>query len=578
MPKSDLIIQAPREGTAQSPHTGFSEVRNLDVISNPGVAIMNNILAKVSASTITGLPQWFVADPTTPTSIWTVDNAGAVYKGTSSGGSWAAVTGNTHTFTVTIASPAVFSATAHGFTTNDRVVFSTTGALPTGLSASTIYWIIATGLTADAFQVSTSKGGSAVNTSGSQSGTHSFLTNGGGLAIWKDYLFAPRASSIDVYGPLSNSPSWTNNWKKIDTDSLWHPCLVSKNDGKLYIGADRFVVSLDEATAPFVPATAASYTFTQQALDLPPNYRVKCLSELGNNLMIGTWQGTNYFDVRIGDIFPWDRSAVSFGQPIELAEYGIHGLLNIGNSLAVLAGINGTIYRCDGSNAYIIGQVPNSVTSLVGSNKNLIFHPGAISYYKGRLFFGLSGEGTDAIAGMGVYSLLQTGKGNILTLEHIISTENDGTSNVLKIGALLSVSRDILLVGWRDNTTYGVDKTTNTSFSYTTSYTKVYFDSPLYLVCTVFNPRSFTELELQLSKKLVTGEGIQVKYRNNLSDTFTAIKTPNGGTLSLDFTTLGAVISHRTIADIPSCEFLQMRVEMLGSSTTTPQFRSLTLR
>lgn len=75
-------------------------------------------------------------------------------------------------FTVTIASPAVFSLTAHGLIAGSSVQFSTTGALPTGLTAGTTYYVIAAGLTADAFEVSTTPGGSAVNTSGSQSGVH----------------------------------------------------------------------------------------------------------------------------------------------------------------------------------------------------------------------------------------------------------------------------------------------------------------------------------------------------------------------------------------------------------------------
>src|SRR3990172_8369620 len=88
-------------------------------------------------------------------------------------GNFVDITGDKGTVTVTIASPAVFSKTAHGFVLNDTIVLSTTGALPTGLTAGTVYFIISAGLTADAFQVSTSQGGAAVNTSGPQSGTHS---------------------------------------------------------------------------------------------------------------------------------------------------------------------------------------------------------------------------------------------------------------------------------------------------------------------------------------------------------------------------------------------------------------------
>lgn len=74
------------------------------------------------------------------------------------------------TFTVTIASPAVFTKNSHGFNFGDTVVFTTTGALPTGLTAGTRYYV--RDEATNTFQVATSKGGTAVNTSGSQSGTH----------------------------------------------------------------------------------------------------------------------------------------------------------------------------------------------------------------------------------------------------------------------------------------------------------------------------------------------------------------------------------------------------------------------
>jgi len=79
------------------------------------------------------------------------------------------------TFTVTIASPAVFTCTGNHFSVNDLVYFTTTGALPTGLTAGTAYYVISTALAGDTFEVSTTLGGTAVNTTGSQSGTHSVI-------------------------------------------------------------------------------------------------------------------------------------------------------------------------------------------------------------------------------------------------------------------------------------------------------------------------------------------------------------------------------------------------------------------
>lgn len=85
-------------------------------------------------------------------------------------GAWVDLRANTAT--ITIASPAVVSATGHGYIAGNPIVFSSTGDLPTGITAGTVYYVIATGLTADAFQFSDTVGGSAVNTSGTQSGVH----------------------------------------------------------------------------------------------------------------------------------------------------------------------------------------------------------------------------------------------------------------------------------------------------------------------------------------------------------------------------------------------------------------------
>jgi len=80
------------------------------------------------------------------------------------------------TCTMTVASPAVVSKTGHGYAAGDKIMFRTTGALPTGVTAGQVYFVIAAGLTADAFEFSATSGGSAINTSGTQSGTHTLVS------------------------------------------------------------------------------------------------------------------------------------------------------------------------------------------------------------------------------------------------------------------------------------------------------------------------------------------------------------------------------------------------------------------
>jgi hypothetical protein len=69
----------------------------------------------------------------------------------------------------TIASPGKVNVVGHGYGVNDQVVFSTTGTLPTGLVAGTVYFV--RNLTANDFEVSATSGGASINFTGSATGT-----------------------------------------------------------------------------------------------------------------------------------------------------------------------------------------------------------------------------------------------------------------------------------------------------------------------------------------------------------------------------------------------------------------------
>ena len=86
--------------------------------------------------------------------------------------------GSSATVTISIGNPAAVSWTTHGLAAGSLVVFSTTGALPSGLLAGTTYYVISTGLTANSFEVSLTPGGAAIVTSGTQSGTQTCTAQG----------------------------------------------------------------------------------------------------------------------------------------------------------------------------------------------------------------------------------------------------------------------------------------------------------------------------------------------------------------------------------------------------------------
>lgn len=80
----------------------------------------------------------------------------------------------TSTVTMTSATPCVVTWTSHGLKDGQKLQFTTTGSLYTGLTVSTTYWV--TLIDANTFKVSSSQAnfvaGTFINTSGSQSGTH----------------------------------------------------------------------------------------------------------------------------------------------------------------------------------------------------------------------------------------------------------------------------------------------------------------------------------------------------------------------------------------------------------------------
>lgn len=95
-------------------------------------------------------------------------------------------------FTVTIAAPGVVTSDSHGLSTGDKVILTTTGALPTGLSVDTYYFIISgtysDGSTdPDTFKLATTKAnalaGTSITTTGSQSGAHYYAAKTRGFRM-----------------------------------------------------------------------------------------------------------------------------------------------------------------------------------------------------------------------------------------------------------------------------------------------------------------------------------------------------------------------------------------------------------
>lgn len=134
------------------------------------------------------------------------------------------------TVTISIAAPGVVTWTNHGLSVNDTIRFTTTGALPTGLAINTTYYVKEV-LSANTFTVSTSAGGAAVTTSGTQSGTQTAL-------VWYGTAVVAVANTAVTLASLT-VPGWSmgvGGGMEIDALYTLTNSATAKNIGMTYGG------------------------------------------------------------------------------------------------------------------------------------------------------------------------------------------------------------------------------------------------------------------------------------------------------------------------------------------------------
>jgi hypothetical protein len=199
------------------------------------------------------------------------------------------------TVTISIAAPGVITYAGHGLSANAPVVFTTTGALPTGIVSGTTYYICSTAvsaMTANTFQISSTAGGSPITTSGTQSGAHTctvptytedsvanrylwnyynqtqrLMSRTDSLATWDYTTATTRQSNASLLNQLNFIIGISNN----PVNVLYSCSLVNTNAGVLMtssIGLDSITAntginfSIGQVYQPVISGTVAELTVT----------------------------------------------------------------------------------------------------------------------------------------------------------------------------------------------------------------------------------------------------------------------------------------------------------------------------
>ena len=173
------------------------------------------------------------------------------------------------TVTIDIATPALIHWTAHGLIAGTPVVFSTTGALPTGIDNVHVYYVIAAGLVDDAFEISATVDGDAINTSGTQSGTQTAIANPLRLkTIRCPNLTVRNSTGCTMITDLNNSPAGapiysyaSRKYAGYDVGSL-----MSYQNPTMYVRG--YLVSLTvNIERPYTGSGSYTFTVTAPAFD-----------------------------------------------------------------------------------------------------------------------------------------------------------------------------------------------------------------------------------------------------------------------------------------------------------------------
>jgi len=159
------------------------------------------------------------------------------------------------TFTVTIASPGVLS-TSLNLTNGTALVLSTTGALPTGLLVGTIYYVV--NVSGTQFSLSATAGGSAINTTGSQTGVHSFsprgvpvtaLSGASSVPVIQNFILVSDTSRFvfafgcNDYGTATQNPMLVR-WSNQESVVEWSPAATNQAGSLLFSHGSEIVTAM----------------------------------------------------------------------------------------------------------------------------------------------------------------------------------------------------------------------------------------------------------------------------------------------------------------------------------------------
>jgi len=328
--------------------------------------------------------------------------------------------------------------------------------------------------------------------------------------------FTPALNETMTSAGFASVPLFYNGSVASQTGVL-HMCYKAMNDGDFYFTNGSNLGALREVDQQvFDKKNMNTFTFYSNILGLPTEETSVYISELDNRLIVAGVQR----------LYPWDFSSPFWNNPIPMDEK-IHSVTNILNNLYILAGNKGNIYQSNGYSVMRYKKLPDYISGVTDP----AWLYGGVMSHRQRFWF-------QAIAING-----QTGA---KLLGGTFSMDLDDNSIVMEgepsIGPLpAALTQEGILVPVYD-TTIDYEKyyslysgtTSSMDFNDTALWTteEAIIETDMIPIGTFAQPRTFTTMEFKLDRPMQSGDAIKVKVRSSLSAAWVTIGTSTTTILS----------------------------------------------
>jgi hypothetical protein len=311
-----------------------------------------------------------------------------------------------------------------------------------------------------------------------------------------------------------------------------------------------------------IPST---YIFAPQALTIPQQEDVaQCITEIGSQLLIGCSSNTLYF---------WDGVALTPNGFLFLPEQNTVNMITANNMAFIFSGNRGNIYITNGNTASVVTTIPDYITGI----PDPYYLWGGAMYARGRIWFSVQDQNATHTGNCGgIWSFVPTQNffpgqdtGLALHCEHQNSYGTyNGVANVLINSSVQTAQGIQYFSAWSSDAVspiYGIDASSTTP--YTGGQTLI--ETDLIPIGNYLEKGNFTSILTQYDTPLVSGESVQIKYRNSITGTWNPIPDTLGGIDSV----VGS-LGTRFATGWAQQTLVQLQI-ILTSTATTPSFTRL---